>query len=246
VLNAVDQGQDAVMFYNGIARNILGIWVEEDSEYQTPADLEGAKLGVGTADGIEVGFAKGVLADAGLKQGDYELVTVGDGGGAVAGLNGDDIDAYVGGGIDVAIMRVRGLALRNVVPDEYLWAFANGYAAKGEYIEQNPEIIEGFGRALTRGLVWSRENMDQAQEIAAEVNPEEGEDGDLARNLMETLDETYEPLNGEKFGYFPPDGWEKTQEQAIDAGDLKAPLPNLEEVYTNEFVEAFNEPAAGG
>ncbi len=241
VLAARAAGEDIVSFYNLIARNVLGFWVLEDSDLESPEDLVGGTIGVGTADGIEVGFANGVFAGEGVDADDVSFLTVGDGGLATAGFERGDIDAYVGGGVDIAIMRARGLELRNITPDGYSWAFGNGFSALGSYIEENPDVIEGFGRALTRGIVWSRDTKEEALDIAAEVNPEEGEDRELGSALFDTMNALFDPLEGDDFGYFPASGWENWHDTMVEAGDLDEPLDDLEAAYTNEFVVRFNE-----
>ena len=42
------------------------------------------------------------------------------------------------------------------------------------------------------------------------------------------------------FGYQPPAGWKKWHDSSVASGILKAPLPNLEAAYTNEFVKYWN------
>ncbi len=42
------------------------------------------------------------------------------------------------------------------------------------------------------------------------------------------------------WGYNPPEGWKFWHESALASGSLKAPLPKLEDAYTNEFVNYWN------
>ena len=69
VLNARASGEDIVMFYNSFAQSLFGLVVPEDSAIQSVADLAGTTVGVGTAEGAEVSYARGILADAGLEEG---------------------------------------------------------------------------------------------------------------------------------------------------------------------------------
>ena len=56
-----------------------------------PADLKGQTIGVGTADGAEVGFTRAILNDLGMVEGeDYEFLPVGDGGPATAAFERGD------------------------------------------------------------------------------------------------------------------------------------------------------------
>ena len=59
-LSARARGADVVFIYNFNPRSSFGVVVREESPYQTPADLKGKVVGVGTADGAEVSFARSV------------------------------------------------------------------------------------------------------------------------------------------------------------------------------------------
>jgi NitT/TauT family transport system substrate-binding protein len=64
------------------------------SPHQSPADLKGKVIGVGTADGAEVGFTRAILNDLGMVEGqDYEFLPVGNGGPATAAFERGDIEA---------------------------------------------------------------------------------------------------------------------------------------------------------
>jgi len=244
VLAARSRGEDIVFIYNNYPKSIFGLVVEEDSPHQAPADLKGTTVGVGTADGAEVSLARAILTDAGLTEGeDYEFLAVGDGGMAATGLLSGEVESYAAAVSDVAIIESRGLPLREITPEEFLAYFGNGYAAQRSYIEENPDVIEGFGRALVRGVEFSMDpaNKDQVLEYAKRGNPQEGEDPEFASALYEAIKNRMTPLDmSHGWGYQPPEHWEIWHESLVEAGDIE-PLPNLEDAYTNDFVETWNE-----
>ena len=179
-INANARGLDAVFFYNFYTKSLFGIQVPEASPYQSVADLRGKVIGVGTADGAEVSFTRSIMSDAGMVENvDYTFLPVGDGGPAVAAILRGDVEAYAASAVDTAIMVTRGLALREITPDDYLSLFGNGFLALGSYMDANPHIIEGFGRALARGAAWANANKEQALRHAAAFNPQEAEDREL-------------------------------------------------------------------
>jgi NitT/TauT family transport system substrate-binding protein len=59
LLGARARGVDVVFIYNQMPKSSFGIVVKEESTYQTPEDLKGQVIGVGTADGADVSFARG-------------------------------------------------------------------------------------------------------------------------------------------------------------------------------------------
>jgi NitT/TauT family transport system substrate-binding protein len=244
VIVANSRGVDVKFIFNSLPRSSFGILVPVDSEYQEPDDLKGKVIGVGTADGAEVGFARAILTDYGMSEpADYEFIPVGDGGPATAGFQRGDIEAYVGSLADAAILNYRGMAVRDITPERFQTLFGNGYAAMGDYIEENPDVLEGFGRALVRATVFTRDpaNRDRVLEHLAAGNPQEGEDKDFANALLDAVLEKgtpHDPSMG--WGYQDPEHWQAWHDSLVESGELEAPLEDLSVVYTNDFIETWN------
>jgi NitT/TauT family transport system substrate-binding protein len=246
VLGARARGVDVVFIYNLYPKSVFGLLVPEESDLQTPADLKGTVIGVGTADGAEVSFTRAIMTDLGLTEGtDFTFLPVGDGGTAAIAFMRDEVSSYAGAVSDAAILRSRGMNLREITPEEYLGFFGNGYAVMRDYLEANPEVIEGFGRALVRGMRFALDpaNADAVLAHAAAGNPQEGEDRDFAAALLASAIERMTPTEAfaeHGFGYQPPEHWEAWHESAQASGALSAPLDDLSAAYTNQFVEAWN------
>jgi NitT/TauT family transport system substrate-binding protein len=242
-LAARARGEDVVFIYNLNPKSIFGIVVREESTYQEPADLKGKVIGVGTADGAEVAFARSILSDAGLTEGtDYTFLPVGDGGTAAAGFERGDIEAYSAATSDAAIMSTRGLKLREITPDKFKAYFANGYAVLRPWMEENRDVIEGFGRAVVKGTKFGMDpaNRDKVLAHAAAANPQEGEDAALANALFDQLLIKMDIGDqAEGHGYQHPENWETWQETLLASGDLKE-AQDLSQAFSNEFVEAWN------
>jgi NitT/TauT family transport system substrate-binding protein len=244
LLAARARGEDIVFLYNLNPKSIFGIVVREESPYQGPADLKGKVIGVGTADGAEVGFARSILTAAGMAEGtDYTFLPVGDGGTAAAAFERGDIEAYAAATSDAAIMTTRGLELREITPEEFKGYFGNGFAAYRSYIEENSDVIEGFGRAVTRGMKFGMDpaNREKVLAHAAVGNPQEGEDAALANALFDRLlAKMGIGDQAEGYGFQHAANWEAWQESLLASGALEEPL-DLSQAYTNEFVAAWNQ-----
>lgn len=244
VIMANSRGVEVTFLYNSLPRSSFGILVPEDSAIQSPEDLRGTVIGVGTADGAEVGFARAILSDFGMSEpADYTFIPVGDGGPATAGLQRGDIVAYVGSLADRAIITYRGMPMRDITPEKFDTLFGNGYAALTSYVNENPEIVEGFGRALVRATIFTRDpaNRDRVLDHLAVGNPQEIEDRGFANALLDAVLAKGVPHNPELgWGYNTPEHWQAWHDSLLSAGDLSAPLPNLSAIYTNAFVEAWN------
>lgn len=247
VLAAASRGEPFVFIYNLYPKSLFGLVVTEDSDYQQPADLTGETIGVGTADGAEVAFVRTILDDAGMEEGeDFEFLPVGDGGMATAAFTRADIEAYAAAVSDAAILNARGMSVREITPEEYLAYFGNGFATTEDYLGSNPDVIEGFGRALARGTEFMLDdaNHETVLDHTTAGNPQEGEDREFAAALLDAVSERMTPTDAyadEGWGYMPPEHWELWQDSQVAAGALDGPLDDLQSVYTNDFVEAWNE-----
>ena len=245
VLNARARGVDVVFIYNALPKSSFGIVVKRDSAYKSPADLKGKVIGTGTRDGAEVGFARAILNDLNMKEGvDYKFIPVGDGGPAAAGFLRGDIEAYVAATSDAAILNQRGMPVRDITPEKFRNYFGNGYAAMGDYIAKNPDVIEGFGRAMVRAshFVSDPKNRERSLQHLAAGNRQEGENKQFAAALLEAVLAKATPNDKLRWGYMNPQDWENWQAALVKSGDMKAPLPDLGKAYTNQFVEAWNRP----
>lgn len=244
VLAARARGEDIVMIYNHFARSVFGLVVPDESPAQSPADLKGKVIGVGTADGAEVGFTRGIMTDLGLNAGtDYDFLAIGDGGTAVAAFLNKDVDGYAAAVADSAIISARGIPLREITPEPYFAYFGNGWAVTRAFLDENPEALEGFGRALVRGTKFGLDpaNRDATLDHVAAVNPQESEDRAFAEALLTAIQGRTIPVDPTSpHGYFPPDAWRKWQDSLVASGDLEKPADDLDAAYTNRFVETWN------
>jgi len=244
VLGARSRGVDAVFLYNVAARSNFGVVVREDSDIQGPEDLRGKVIGTGTADGAEVGFAKNVMSGAGMMAGkDFELLTVGDGGPATVAFNSGEIEAYSASTADAAILNQRGMKVRDITPSEFARFFGNGIATMGDTIRNDRELVEKFGRAFARGHAFALDDANREAVLAhlKAGNPQEGEDAEFQSALFDAVRSKTIPVDDSKgLGYLPPAVWEEWQDSLVAGGDLPAPLEDLTEAFTNEFIEEWN------
>lgn len=243
-LGARARDVDVTFIYRLNPNSSYGMVVPQDAEAKSPTDLKGKVIGIGTADGAEAAFARSIFTEAGMTEGaDYQFLVVGDGGMAAAGFLRDDIAAYVAATSDAAILNSRGLELRNITPDKFRAFFGNGFAAMSDYIEAHPERIEAFGRAVVKGARFAAEpdNIEATIDHAAALNPQEGEDREFAKALIEQIvvrQTPFDPARG--YGYQDQAAWQAWHDSLLQSGELKSPIADLEAVYTNDFVDRWN------
>jgi NitT/TauT family transport system substrate-binding protein len=244
-LGARARGVDVKFLYNLYPKSVFGILVKDDSPFQTPQDLAGTVIGVGTADGAEVSFTSAIMTDLGMTAGtDFTYLPIGDGGTAAVAFLRDDVSAYAGAVSDAAILAARGMTLREITPEAYLGFFGNGIAMLESQMAAMPDLAPKFGRALVRGTRFALDpaNKETCLAHCAEGNRQEGEQ-DYAPALFDGVVNRMTPTDAfiaQGFGYQPPEHWQAIYDSALASGALSAPLDDLAATYTNEFVPGWN------
>ncbi|HID50792.1 MAG TPA: myristoyl transferase [Anaerolineae bacterium] len=120
----------------------------------------------------------------------------------------------------------------NVLPvSDFMDMVANGIITNEETIAENPELVQGFVRAVLRGLEDTLADPDAAYEIS--------------KRYVEGLDDGRKPVltasldlwQADTLGLTNAQSWQNTHDVLLRAGLLDAPVPDLDAAYTNRFVE---------
>ena len=110
------------------------------------------------------------------------------------------------------------------------------YCAKKSYIENNPDIIEGFTRAIYKGEQWVKEHT--AREIAEKVIeffP------DTTIESLETAVQKYKDIDAWKENpILKEEAFDKLQEIMTEAGELEQTAP-YDKVVNNTFAEKVSK-----
>ena len=110
------------------------------------------------------------------------------------------------------------------------------YCAKQSYVEENPEIIQGFTNAIQKGLDYV--NSHTASEIAQIIQPQFKET-DLAK--LEIIVGRYLDQDTWKENtIFQEDSFDLLQDILIQAGELDEKVPYHDLVNTNFATKAIN------
>ena len=108
-----------------------------------------------------------------------------------------------------------------------------------KFIEEHPDVVRAYLRALKNGWEYYRENYDVVNEVIHEVNPE------LIVDVLNRQAQDYEEFifGGdaveEGFGIMKLERWEKTKEHLIELGELNEET-NVLDAFTTEFLEGVN------
>ena len=138
-------------------------------------------------------------------------------------------------------MKLRGVELRNILPAEFQNFFDTVFVFTSDFADDNPEVIEGFGRAIAKGTVWGLDDPAGVVEITSKFFPEEAEDKEFTQALVEetsTLYELPDEADGQ-WGFAPPEFVERYMDFLVEQGELDEPVdPGI---FSNDHVEAYND-----
>ena len=222
---------------------VLGINPKTMPNYKGVADLKGKKIGVSAPGSSTNVMANFVLAGAGLKPSDVSYVGVGTANGAVAAMRAGQIDAM--SNLDPVITLLLRSGDIKIVTDTRKVADADKvfggpmpaaclYAPQ-TFIDRNPNTVQALTNAIVRANKWIQ--AAGPSEII-KVVPEAYLLGDRAVYI--------DAFMAAKGALSPdgtiPDAGPATALRALQEVDpaLKDFKPNLQAVYTNDFVKRAN------
>lgn len=197
----------------------------------SPADLVGREVGVPGFFGASYVGLVGLLNANGLTLDDINASEIGFN--QIESLLTDRSESVVVYANNEPVqLEAQGQAIDIIAVSDYIDMVANGIITNEQTIAENPELVEGFVRALMRGTADTLADPDAAYEISKGFV--EGLD-DSRRNVLEA---TLPFWQSDTPGITDPASWATTHEVLLGMGFLDAPLDDLSAAYTNAFVDA--------
>lgn len=196
---------------------------------ESPQDLVGREVGLpGFYGASYVGYA-GLLSANGLTQEDVIASEIGFT--QIETLMADQVEAAVVYANNEPVqLEAQGEDINVIYVSDFTDMVANGIITNESQIDQDPQLIVRFLRAVLRGLADTLANPEEAYEISKEYV--EG----LDDSRMNVLEASIDLWRADTLGLTDGDSWQRTQEVLLEIGFLDAPLEDLEATYTNEFV----------
>lgn len=234
VLLARAQGLPVVYVTQWWQRFPVGIVARTEAGIRTPADLAGRTVGVPGFFGASYVGLVGLLSANGLTLDDIDANEIGFN--QVESLLTDQSEAIViylnnepvqlaQQGVDIDVLAVA----------DYVDLVSNGFLTNEQTIADNPELVQAFVDAFMRGLRDTLADPDEAYEISKRYV--EGLD-DSRKGVLEASLPIWE---ADVLGSTDPASWQQTQDLLIEMGLLNGPLPDLDQVYTNRFIDNVTE-----
>jgi NitT/TauT family transport system substrate-binding protein len=243
-----------VTFYNLIPSSIYTLAVLPDSDIEDFGDLAGKTIGLTAASPLYEAYLTARLEDAGLSYADVTTAAIGYGATPMEALKSGEIDAFLAWPGLWASYENAGYDFRLL--DKADWQgdyYGIGLAATTDYVEQNPDVLEGISRGVAKASVWlqSDENADEAVRMFWEEYPEraplpgDDEDEALAKD-RKVLDATRDVMGittkdaDTMWGAQSKEKWEAQAQFDLDFGVISNKV-DTSALFTNEYNDAAND-----
>ena len=234
----------------GLKRNAgTFVVVLDESPVKTLADLKGKTVAANSF-GSGGGFSlRESLNELSIPEGQYTQVTMSPGPAAFAALQSGKIDALVLWDAMLGAAENSGMKLRRV-PISFQDRLAGmSIAASGELLKTQPEVVEGYCRAMTKALVFTKANPQAAVKLFWEefptAKPTTGTDETNLQNATHILGRFLEmALQGQQedapLGAFIPEAWKNTYATFVKLGTIKG-SGSATDAYSSRFIKACND-----
>lgn len=136
-------------YQEGLGAIIFG----SDAGITTPADLQGKKVGVTSLGSANYFQLQAAMESVGMSADDVQVEVIGTGA-ILAALTEGQVDAIVFSKLRTIELNNSGYAASEITCDQFLPSFGNVLVAGDSLIADDPETVDGFCRALTKGIEY--------------------------------------------------------------------------------------------
>lgn len=230
VILARAQGLPVVYVTQWWQRFPVGVTAKASSGIRTPDDLVGRKVGLPGFYGASYVGLVGLLSANGLTMSDIDANEIGFH--QVESLLTDQSEAVVIYLNNEPIrLEEQGVAINTIAVADYIPLVSNGLVTNEKTIAENPQLVQAFVDAFIHGLRDTLANPEEAYQIS--------------KKFVEGLDDSRKPVlnasiplwQADVLGHTESASWQRTQDLLIEMGLLNGPLANLDQTYTNRFID---------
>ena len=256
ILQSIEQGLPIKVVCAYDAINIWGLCVLNDSPYQTFEDMQdavakyGRKLTVALGDASWESLVTPTLVAAGIDPvEDLEFVVAGDN--RFVQVAEGKLDILFSWPGEAYQLIGQGYDFKYIDGNDVLQTNSNAIITNLDMIENEPEVVEGYVRALCKGIYFTKYNPEAAAAVScnqwpniditwkAAVYVQEGRNYQM---FGKPGSETEATLL-ENIGHSWDDKWQLNVDTMIESGVISTEIP-LEDIFTNDFVDTTWDRAA--
>lgn len=210
----------------------VGVAAMAENNIQTPADLEGKKIGIPGLFGASYVGLRALLEAGGLDEDDVVLDSIGFN--QVEALVGEQEDAIVVYVVNEPVqLRAMGYEVSVISVADYVHLASNGIITNENTISNNPDLIKRMVNAAMRGVAYTIEHPEEAFEISKKYIDGLAEADQSVQ--MEILLSSINLWKSESLGVSNLEYWQNMQEVLLQMGLLSQPL-DVTEAFSNEFI----------
>lgn len=237
--------------YNFIRRPTGSLAVLDDSPIRKLEDFKGKKIGAMNLGSSNIMLSNSVLAKVGINpKAELSYLGVGVGSQALQALRNGAVDALALSDQYYVEMESVGAKLRYFFGPDQEKLFSTQIMLKRSVVETDPNFVRGFGRALAKGTLVAKVNPEACVRMMWQALPSTRAPGkpeadqlktDLAilaarMTLLVTPDS-----EAHGWGWYNKQDWEAWNDFALSGGLIEKKVEDVEAMYTNQFVPAYND-----
>lgn len=210
----------------------IAVVASKQSGVEVPSDLAGSTIGLPGLFGATYIGLRALLREGGVDEKDVTLNSIGF----------NQVEAFTLGQEEVIVgyfnneplqLAAEGFKFNVIRVADYVNLASNGIITNETTITEDPELIKRFITALIHGISDTLEDPDAAYQTSLNFVDGLSEDDEVQKNVLQLSLEFWET---DQLGYSESQAWENMQTVLLEMDLLAAPL-NLEEAFTNEFIE---------
>jgi ABC-type nitrate/sulfonate/bicarbonate transport system substrate-binding protein len=219
--------------------DIFGFAVMADSGLKSVADLAGKTIGTMTP--TTANQVIPILEAAGVDPATVTMIPISDA--RVQQLTEGNVDAVWTWDGEWQQWLAQGTNIAYLSGETVYDSSSNTIIASTALVEQYPELVEGFTRALAKGCYFCYLNPRAAADIIINEWKSLMVDLDTAEKIITTainfMTGGKEVMEGNTIGQHSEASWNLMMGDYVKMGIVKEAIP-LEKCFTNQFVEAAN------
>jgi NitT/TauT family transport system substrate-binding protein len=233
VVLARSQGLPIVYVAKWYQRYPVGVMALAESGIDTPAKLEGRKVGTPVLHGASYIGWKALAYATGLDESRVKLEVIGFA--QVEAVSQKVVDAAV---IYVANepvqLRQAGQKVNVLEVSDYINMVSNGIVTNEKTVQEQPDLVRRVVTGYLKGVQYTLEHPDEAFAIVRQVVPEISDANAPVQRAV--LEASLGLWRTDTLGRSDPKAWQVTVDALLAAGMIEK-APPVDSMYTNQFVE---------
>lgn len=234
VVIARAQGLPVKYFAQWYRRFPVAVISRAESNIKVATDLKGKIVGLpGFFGATYIGW-RALLNANGMNEKDVNAQEIGFT--QVAALQQKKVDAVVGYVVNEPIVLTEnGVAVNVIDIGKAVDMVANGLLTSEKTIKENPTLVRGMAKALTRGVQDTINDPDAAMKITTKYVEGLKADDPIQKKVLLATVEVMRPNGSAKIGESSATAWENTQAILLAMGQIKDKRA-VSDYFTNEFL----------